>query len=347
MITWVPSVMSRAPFGVRRRRCAGSLSALPRAVLSAFVFVMVIAPGLASAQIQQEPVQPIPKRIDHDPKKAELGRALFFDKRLSADSSVSCASCHNPAKGGADGLTTSVGIHGKAGAINAPSVLNAAFNFRQFWDGRARSLVEQADGPVNNPLEMGTNWPDVVQRLSADPAFKSAFEQVYPTGVKAENLRGALDHFQRTLITPGARVDRYLAGQTDAITATELRGYQLFKSYGCVACHQGVNFGGNMFQRFGAIGDYFKDRGGIKPADLGRFNVTKQESDRHFFKVPSLRNVALTAPYFHDGSAKTLSDAIDVMFKYQLGRSAPPADKSDINAFLQTLTADLPANFKP
>lgn len=326
-----------APWHARLRSAA--------AIVGGFVLAVLYATSFA--QPAREPVQPLPKQVEHDPRKAELGRQLFFDRRLSRDNTVSCASCHDPLRGGADGRQKSVGIDGKTGPVNAPTVLNAALNFRQFWDGRARSLFEQVEGPVHNPVEMGSNWPEVVRKLEADRAFRAAFVKVFPNGLRPENIRSALDHFQRTLITPGSRFDRWLTGDAGALTPVEARGYQHFKAYGCVACHQGANLGGNMFQRFGAIGDYFRDRGGVQPEDLGRYNVTKQEADRFFFKVPSLRNVELTAPYFHDGSARTLEEAVDVMFKYQLGRPAPTADRADIVAFLRTLTAETPAHFKP
>jgi cytochrome c peroxidase len=194
--------------------------------------------------------------------------------------------------------------------------------------------------PVLNPLEMGSNWADVVDRLSRDPAVVAAFKESYGDGLRAGNVQDALAVFVRSLVTPNARFDKYLRGDATAVTPEELRGYQLFKSYGCVSCHQGVNVGGNMFQQFGVMGNYFASRGSVLKADLGRYNVTGQEADRHVFKVPSLRNVALTAPYFHDGSARTLGEALDVMFKFQLGRSAPRQDKELIIKFLHTLTGE-------
>ncbi len=192
---------------------------------------------------------------------------------------------------------------------------------------------------------MGSNWAEVVTKLNKDAALAAEFKQIYPEGVHAKTIADALAVFQRSLVTPNARFDKHLRGDKNALTVEELKGYQLFKSYGCVACHQGVNVGGNMFQTFGVMGDYFSKRGNPTEADLGRFNVTKNEADKHAFKVPSLRNVALTAPYFHDGSAATLGDAVDVMFRYQLGRSAPAQDKELIIKFLHTLTGE--RNGKP
>lgn len=321
--------------------CVSRLGVLLRTALQAMLWTVV---GVSAAQAG-EPLQPIPLQVPLDAAKVALGERLFNDKRLSRDNTVACASCHNLAKGGADGLVTAVGIGGAKGPINTPTVFNSGYQFRQFWDGRAASLEEQAAGPVHNPKEMGSNWADVLVKLGQDKALVAQMQQAYPEGLQATNIQDAIATYERSLFTPNARIDRYLRGDKAALTSDELRGYQLFKAYGCVACHQGVNVGGNMFQTFGVMGDYFAKRGNPTDADLGRYNVTKQASDRHVFKVPSLRNVALTAPYFHDGSAKTLGDAVDVMFKYQLGRSASAQDKDLIVKFLHTLTGEL--NGKP
>jgi cytochrome c peroxidase len=287
-----------------------------------------------------EPIKPIPTDTKVDERRAALGEKIFSDKRLSKDNSVSCASCHALTTGGVDHTPVSTGIGGAKGPINAPTVFNAGFNFRQFWDGRASSLEEQATGPVHNPKEMGSNWQEVIGKLSADKELVASFKAVFPDGVQAKNIQSALAEFQRSLVTPNAKFDRYLRGEKNALNDDEQKGYQLFKNYGCIACHQGVNVGGNMYQVFGVMGDYFKQRGNMTEADLGRYNVTKNDADKHMFKVPSLRNVAVTAPYFHDGSAKTLPDAVEVMFRYQLGRSAPQSDKDLIVKFLQTLTGE-------
>lgn len=299
--------------------------------------------GWATAQAPpQEPITPIPAGTQENPLKVDLGRKLFNDTRLSSDNSISCASCHEVKKGGADRQALSSGVQGRQGKVNTPTVLNSRYNFRQFWDGRAASLEEQVKGPLHDPNEMNTTWAQVLGKLSADAALSAEFKVLYPnTGINASSIADALASYQRALITPNARFDRHLRGDKNVLSQDELRGYQLFKSYGCVACHQGVNVGGNMFQTFGVMGDYFSQRGQPSDADLGRYNVTKNPDDKHVFKVPSLRNVALTAPYFHDGSAKTLEDAVDVMFRYQLGRSAPELDKKYIIKFLHTLTGEL------
>ena len=238
-----------------------------------------------------------------------------------------------------DGRQFAVGIKGQVGPINTPTVLNSGLNFRQFWNGRAATLEEQAAGPVHNPGEMGSNWQEVLGKLNQDAALLNQFKAIYPDGLQPKNIQDAIATFEHSLVTP-SRFDRYLNGESNAINGEEKQGYQLFKNYGCVACHQGQGVGGNMYQTFGVLGNYFKDKGKVTDADLGRFAVTKNELDRHVFKVPSLRNVELTAPYFHDGSAKTLEEAIDVMFRYQLGRTAPAADKALIVKFLKTLTGE-------
>lgn len=293
----------------------------------------------ASAQMLDEPIKPLPAKLDLDARKVTLGKQLFHDKRLSKDNSLSCASCHEISKGGVDGRQFATGIKGQVGPINTPTVLNSGLNFRQFWNGRAGTLEEQAAGPVHNPGEMGSNWQEVLGKLGQDAAFVAQFKAVYPDGIQPRHIQEAIATYERSLITPG-RFDRYLLGDSRAIDEDEKQGYQLFKNYGCVACHQGMGVGGNMYQTFGVLGNYFKDKGKVTEADLGRYAVTKNEADRHVFKVPSLRNVELTAPYFHDGSAKTLDEAIDVMFRYQLGRSAPAADKALIVKFLKTLTGE-------
>ncbi len=301
-------------------------------------------PGYAGAQLD-EPIKPIPVPVNLDMAKVALGERFFNEKKLSKDNTVSCASCHDLKKGAVDSLQTAVGIGGAKGPVNTPTIFNSVFNFRQFWDGRAASLEEQASGPVHNPLEMGSNWPEIIGKLSKDEALAAQMKKSYPDGLTEKNIVDALATFQRSLVTVNSRFDKYLRGDKTALSDDEAHGYRLFKSYGCIACHQGVNVGGNMFQVFGVMGNYFSQRGNETTADLGRYNVTKNEADKHVFKVPSLRNVALTAPYFHDGSAKTLSDAVDVMFKYQLGRTAPEQDKRLIIEFLQTLTGEF--NGKP
>ncbi len=303
-----------------------------------------VASSLPPATSHDEPIQPIPPVPALDARRVALGRRLFADPLLSRNRAVSCASCHDLQRGGADPRGRGVGFDGQATLVNVPSVFNAALNFRQFWNGRVDTLEAQVEEVVASPTEMGETWPDVVARVAADLPYRRAFVAAYPEGVTRHNIVDAIATFERTLLTPNSRFDRYLRGDAHAITEGERQGYEAFKRFGCVACHQGANVGGNMFQKFGVMGDYLRERGSLTQSDLGRFVVTGRDADREVFKVPSLRNVARTGPYFHDGSARTLGDAVDVMFRYQLGRVASPADKAAILQFLLTLTGDAPGS---
>ena len=294
-----------------------------------------------------EPVRPLPLTTQLDPQKVALGQRLFHDTRLSRDATVSCASCHDLTAGGDDGRAVSAGVGGALGDVNAPTVFNSGFNFVQFWDGRAGTLEEQVNGPITHPREMGTDWPTVEMRLRGIPGYVADFERLYDDGVTARNIRDAIASFERSLVTADSRFDRYLNGDTFAITVEEREGYAFFKSFGCVSCHQGVNVGGNMFQKFGIM---LADRDADEPenpSDLGRFNVTGRQEDRHVFKVPSLRNVELTAPYFHDGSAPDLPLAVRVMAEMQLGQQLTERQVSRIVAFLKTLTGSIPPTAQP
>ena len=298
---------------------------------------------VAVMQLQHEPLLPLPPAPEIAPAIAALGERLYHDPRLSADGSLACASCHVIENGGDDGRSTSLGIRQQQGDVNAPTVLNSALNFVQFWNGRAASLEEQAGGPIVNPKEMGNSWPAVLATLRGDASYVKAFAEAFPgDGISEANVRRAIADFERTLATPGARFDRWLQGDKSALSTEELAGYEAFKSVGCIACHQGRNVGGNMFQRFGVFGNYLTERGKLTEADLGRFAVTGKEADRFVFRVPSLRNVELTAPYFHDGSAASLEDAVRVMARVQLGRPLADDEVGRIVAFLKTLTGKLP-----
>jgi cytochrome c peroxidase len=293
---------------------------------------------------------PLPPEPNLPPAKVALGKALFQDVRLSHDNTISCASCHDLSKAGHDARRFSVGVAGAVGNVNAPSVFNASLNFAQFWDGRARDLEEQAAGPVHNPIEMASNWDEVIGKLRADARLARQFREIYPDGIAGANIVDAIATFERTLLTSNAPFDRFLRGDRQAIGAKALTGYRRFQELGCASCHQGINIGGNMFQRFGVMSNYFSDRRPRRPvvaADLGRYNVTGREEDRHVFKVPSLRNVALTAPYFHDGSAATLEEAVSIMGRYQLGRDLSKDEVVVLVAFLKTLTGDRPASLQP
>ena len=290
---------------------------------------------------------PLPDSVDVNMDKVLLGRSLYHDTALSGDGTVSCATCHTLDHGGAEPRKTSTGIRGQIGPINSPTVLNSGYNFVQFWDGRAKDLQEQAAGPVENPIEMGASWDDVVKRLSKSEEYSKAFAKLYDDGITKANVTDAIAEYEKSLITP-SRFDAYLKGNPNVITNAEKVGYATFKEVGCTACHSGILAGGAMFQKLGLLGDYFADRGTpITEADYGRFNVTQKPEDKHFFKVPTLRNVELTPPYLHDGSRETLEEAVQVMGKYQLGRQLTEDQIESIVAFLKSLTGDLPAHAKP
>lgn len=281
------------------------------------------------------PIQPIPEISQVNQNWARLGKALFNSTLLSKDNSISCASCHLVGFGGDDGFPVSTGINSATGTRNSPTVLNAVFNLSQFWDGRATTLAEQVSGPVHNPLEMGTSWPEVVEKLSADEAFSELFAQISPEGITPNAIIKAITTFEETLITPGAPIDRYLLGDIYALSVQQLRGLEKFNSFGCVTCHQGTNIGGNVFQKFGRLDEVPESMS----QDMGRYGVTGREEDKFVFKVPSLRNVAETAPYFHDGSVKTLPEAVRLMARVQLGRDLAPEDIADLVALLQAFSA--------
>ncbi len=304
--------------------------------------VAPIALGQGSSQdvVDFGITRPLPLGVDLDAAQVALGARLFHEPRLSSDNTVSCATCHALGAGGMDKLARSRGVRGGVGGINAPTVFNSGLNFVQFWDGRAPTLETQIDGPIHHPLEMASNWQEVISKLAVDSAYVSSFSSVYKDGITASNIKSAIATFERSLITPNSRFDKYLQGDKTALTSAEQRGYEMFQSYGCASCHQGVNLGGNMYEKMGLMGDYFADRGDLTEADKGRFNVNKSAESMHEFRVPSLRNVALTAPYFHDGSAATLEDAVKVMVKYQLGRPMPSNDLRDVVLFLKTLTGE-------
>lgn len=287
-------------------------------------------------------IEPLQRIAGLDARIVALGRKLFHDPRLSSDGTISCASCHDIARGGDDDASVSRGVGGALGERNSPTVLNAALNFTQFWDGRADTLEEQLDGPITHPSEMNTTWEAVVEAVRADAQYVASFRDIYGRAPDAAGVRNALATFERSLTTPGSRFDRFLAGDATAIDDTEKRGYELFLDLGCTACHQGENVGGNLFQKFGIKENYFEDRGDVKPGDYGRFNITGKERDRYKFKVPTLRNVSRTAPYFHDGSVATLEEAIRIMARYQLGETIDDSEVADIAAFLRTLDGELP-----
>ena len=289
-------------------------------------------------------LQALPERVDFDARKMALGRRLFHDTSLSVDNTLSCASCHDIGRGGTDRRVSSLGVRSQVGAINSPTVFNSRFNFVQFWDGRAANLREQAAGPVANPVEMGNTWPNVMATLGRSPEYVAAFRDVYPNGgLSEDNVLDAIAVYEEALVTPGP-IDRFLRGDDLALNEEQREGARLFESVGCTTCHSGINIGGGSFQKMGAVRDYFALRGtALTAADAGRFNVTHREADRQFFKVPTLRQVAETGPWFHDGHATTLEDAVRTMGSVQLGRDLDATQVQRITAFLRSLTGTVPA----
>jgi cytochrome c peroxidase len=285
-----------------------------------------------------EPIQPLePARIA-EPAKVELGKQLFFDPRLSKSGFISCNSCHNLSLGGSDNLPTSIGHNWQKGPINSPTVLNASMNIAQFWDGRAADLKAQAGGPIANPMEMGFSHNLAVDVVGSIPQYREAFRQIYKTDqVTIDAITDAIAAFEKTLVTPNSRFDRWLGGDDSALSQAELDGYRLFKDVGCTSCHNGPAVGGNSFQKMGLVNPYVTNN----PAQ-GVAGLTGKDADRFKFKVPTLRNVELTYPYFHDGAYWKLEEAVDVMARLQLGRQLREDEIGKITAFLKTLTGEQP-----
>jgi cytochrome c peroxidase len=294
----------------------------------------------SSAAAPQEPITPLPLSVDLDPKRVVLGERLFNDVRLSRDNTKSCAACHPLDQGGMDGRRSATSAHDSSPARNTPTIFNVGFNASFNWDGIAQTLEAQAEIVLLSPRLMNTTWPELLTKLRADADYVARFNNAYPEGLTRANVSDALATFERSLLTPNARFDRYLRGERHALTEAEQQGYGLFKSYGCVACHQGMNIGGNMYQKFGI----FAAASGAEipgvPVDLGRYALTKVPRDRGVFRVPSLRNVAATSPYFHDGRAQKLEDAVRTMVKVQLGRTLTSEEIRLIIRFLNTLTGE-------
>jgi cytochrome c peroxidase len=291
-------------------------------------------PGVPSA------IEPLPRHVRVDPARAALGERLFTDARLSGDQRVSCADCHVLSLGGANGEShTSLPEREEPVPVNVPTIFNLAFDFRYGWDGRYKTLEQVLDFAIASKATMDSSFVDAAARLKRDAPLANDFASAYPQGLNEVSLRDALAAYCRSAITPNARFDRFLRREL-SLEPDELRGYEAFRDYGCVSCHQGVNVGGNMLQRLGVMLPYFTDARPAAPTDLGRYNLTRDERDRYVFRVPSLRNVARTAPYLHDGSAATLEQAVAVMARYQLGRDLPAETSQQLVAFLRTLTGE-------
>lgn len=297
--------------------------------------------GLTGARAN-EPVRPIDQALEYDEAKAALGFALFHDPRLSVDNTVSCASCHALETAGVDNHQYSHGVNEQLGGVNAPTVFNAVYNFVQFWDGRAQTLAAQAAGPPLNPVEMASeSFDQIIAKLKADKKFTKAFTAVYPDGITEANLTDAIEQFERTLVTPNSAFDKWLLGDDSALTADQLEGYELFKKYDCATCHTGPNLGGLSYELMGLRRHYFAERGlELTHEDNGRYKETQQERDRHRFKVPGLRNVEHTWPYYHDGTRHTLEEAVRDMGLYQSGVELSDAEVGKIVDFLESLTGE-------
>ncbi len=291
----------------------------------------------------EEPIKPIQPVQNINLAQVELGKKLYFDPRLSKSGFISCNSCHNLSMGGTDNLKTSIGDHWQQGPINAPTVLNSSLNLAQFWDGRAADLKAQAGGPIANPGEMASTHSLAIHVLQSIPAYVTEFKLVFGQDkIDIDMVTQAIAEFEKTLVTPNSRFDQYLLGNNDAISATEKAGYKLFKESGCIACHNGEAVGGNSFQKMGVVAAYKAK----SPAE-GLSAVTGKDADRFKFKVPTLRNVELTYPYFHDGEAETLTEAVDLMGRLQLGKKFTAEQNAQIVAFLKTLTGDQPSFLIP
>jgi len=308
--------------------------------------LLLSSPSLAELNVRDEPIRPLPLSSSEDPAKVVLGQRLFQDKRLSADDRLSCSSCHLLDHYGMDRVAFSTGANERLAEIKTPTVINSRFNFRQFWNGREVTLAEQVEATVESKSELNSSWPQLISKLRQDKGLRQQFEQIYDRGLSRASVVDALVTFERTLISANSPFDRWLRGEEGVLSKKALRGYKLFKSYGCVSCHQGQNVGSNMFARMGAMGHYFIDRNDdMRLADLGLFALTDNEDDKYVFKVPSLRLAALNRYFFHDASVDSLQEAIKVMGKYQLGRELPEKDIVLIAEFLKSLVGELPAIF--
>jgi len=312
---------------------------LKRSILSiAVALISGIAINSSALAASPEPIQPIKPPANINLGMVELGKKLYFDPRLSKSGFISCNSCHNLSMGGTDNIPTSIGDKWQQGPINAPTVLNSSLNLAQFWDGRAADLKAQAGGPIANPGEMGFTHTLAINVLESIPGYVREFKQVFSKDkIDIDQVTLAIAEFEKTLVTPNGRFDQWLLGKSDALTPNELAGYKLFKESGCVACHNGEAVGGNSFQKMGVVEPYK-----TTATAAGRADVTGKDADRFNFKVPTLRNVEMTYPYFHDGAANTLSEAVDTMGRLQLGKKFTKDENGKVVAFLKTLTGDQP-----
>jgi cytochrome c peroxidase len=326
------------------------ISALLGGLISVFgVTALALAADDQLMKQAQGLFQPVPseapaiKGVTATPAMVELGKDLYFDPRLSQSHNISCNTCHQIGLGGVDMLPVSIGHKWQKGGRNAPTVLNAVFNVAQFWDGRAADLKAQAGGPIQNPIEMGITHEHAIEMLKGIPGYAPLFTAAYPDvkdPITMPNAVTAIAAFEATLITPNAPFDKYLRGDANALTAEQKEGLKLFIDTGCASCHSGINVGGQMYAPFGVV-----ERPGadiLPPNDKGRFAVTKTVSDEYVFRVPPLRNIELTPPYFHSGQVWDLNQAVGIMAVDQLGKSLNDDQVAKITAFLKSLTGEQP-----
>ena len=317
-------------------------------IVSAIALASTVS--VASAWEALPTTAPAPANNPTTAEKVELGRILYHDPRLSSTGTVSCASCHNTMLGGEDNRPNSMGVNGQTGGRSAPTVWNSAFNEVQFWDGRAASLEEQAAGPVTNPIEMGMkSWDDVVARLKSIEGYQAYFEKAFgKNSISKDNATKAIAAYERTLITPNSAYDKFAKGDKQALSEQQIRGLNKVVELGCTGCHSGPAFNGpGTFQKFPVINNPYLEKKYQFSKDKGLFEVTGKSGDEHLFKVPTLRNIALTAPYFHNGSVKTLESAVKIMAKLQLGAQPSDTEVADIVAFLNALSGEFPKQEMP
>ncbi len=285
-------------------------------------------------------IQPIPQQQASSSTIMSLGKKLFNEARLSKEHSHTCASCHQLPLFGTDQEETYIGFHNVAGAINTPTILNVHYNFKQFWDGRAESINEVIDDHIFDKTIFNNDWDTIIQRLNDNPDYKTLFGEAFQDGITENNIEFSIKTYLTTLTTPNAPFDLFISGDAAAISNDAKKGFELFKQFGCISCHQGKNIGGNLFQKMGVYKNYFEEKQFISQSDLGRYNVTGKEKDKFVFKVPSLRNVTRTAPYLHDGTAKNLKDVIRIMAEYQVGQPIVEQEITYIVEFLKTLNGE-------
>jgi cytochrome c peroxidase len=323
-----------------------------------FVLIGIISISASAVEWQALPTEaPAPADNPTTPAKVELGQMLFLDPRFSSTGTVSCNSCHNVMLGGEDNRPVSMGVHGQTGGRSAPTVWNSGFSSVHFWDGRAASLEEQAKGPVTNPIEMGmSELEEAMDRVRDIPGYKPYFEKAFGTDnpMTVENVAKAVAAYERTLITPNSPYDRYVKGDKQALSAQQVRGMNSFASVGCVSCHSGAAFNGptlapgsGFFMKFPTYMDHDYVKQYKFDEDTGRFTVTSKDADKYMWKVPTLRNIAITAPYFHSGSVGTLDEAVRVMAQVQLNQELSDEQAADIVAFLSALTGEFPEQSMP